>query len=256
VQRIRFDDDFLLLLCSDGLSDFDRVEQLWKSHIQPALTDNLSLSGTCKDLIQQSNKLNGHDNVTIALMRGLLSPPDPNEEAPTLETQIPSAAIATDTDINTTGTNAKSSSAKAGALVSTSASAGKSATVAEDQEHEDEEFSSDPELANAETLVTKRKGGAGFLISFLLLLLIVGAGAAVIMPVSNAWLGQKFPDLEKYLAPLRGESVDAPDPPEPLEPAEPPDSSEDQPAEGDPTEPVEDEPTPERSPDSEQSSGS
>ncbi|AFY68724.1 protein serine/threonine phosphatase [Thalassoporum mexicanum PCC 7367] len=239
VQRLRIDDDFLLLLCSDGLSDFDRVEQLWKIHIQPALTENLSLSGTCKDLIEQSNKLNGHDNVTIALMRGRLAEPDPNEEAPTVETLIPAAALASDDD-DTAGDAPSDKPTKAGKSKSSAlVAAGKDPDSEQNQNEAGMDFEDEPDAAAvAETLVTKRQGGAGFFV-VLVGLILIGGAAAVLIPQSNRWLGEQFPWLEQYLTLVRGDRIKPS-----VSPAE---ENGSEPTEG----ANETEPNPERSPDPE-----
>jgi hypothetical protein len=234
VQRLRFDEDFLLLLCSDGLSDFDRVEQLWRSHIHPALSENLSLSGTCKNLIEQANKLNGHDNVTIALIRGRLAPPDPNEEAPTIETQIPRAAIASTSDITAADVSAnpdKSNRPKSGALVA----AGKKSNPDDNDPEDDDDPIYDPESAEATTVVTRRKTSPGLLITFLLLVLILGTGLAAVVPESNRWLSQQFPWLEKYLKLVPGKQVEPSGSPAPSEDAEEPTESNQEPGEAEPT---------------------
>jgi serine/threonine protein phosphatase PrpC len=80
VQRFQIDEDCLILLCSDGLSDFERVNELYDSHIRPILTDNLLLGSACRSLINEANTRNGHDNVTVALMRCRLTPLDANED--------------------------------------------------------------------------------------------------------------------------------------------------------------------------------
>ncbi|WOD40856.1 PP2C family protein-serine/threonine phosphatase [Nodosilinea sp. E11] len=69
VQHLLLDDPALLLLCSDGLSDYDRVEAL-APHLVAPLTATAGPLGTAiAELIQQANRLNGHDNVTVGLMR-------------------------------------------------------------------------------------------------------------------------------------------------------------------------------------------
>jgi protein phosphatase len=95
VQRFQIDEDCLILLCSDGLSDFERVNELYESHIRPILTDNLLLSSSCQSLINEANNRNGHDNVTVALMRCRLAPLDANEgvqlnNEDSVPTEIPS----------------------------------------------------------------------------------------------------------------------------------------------------------------------
>ncbi len=68
-QRFVLDEDCVFLLCSDGLSDFDRVEQYWETEILPILTDGLDIAEAVNNLTEIANKQNGHDNVTIALVQ-------------------------------------------------------------------------------------------------------------------------------------------------------------------------------------------
>ncbi len=67
-QRFILDEDCVFLLCSDGLSDFDRVEQYWDTEILPILTLQSDLVDVAEKLVEIANNLNGHDNVTIALV--------------------------------------------------------------------------------------------------------------------------------------------------------------------------------------------
>jgi|GEM_PF-917716 len=67
-QRFIFDEDCVFLLCSDGLSDFDRVEQYWGTEILPILTRQLDVANVANKLVEIANTKNGHDNVTIALI--------------------------------------------------------------------------------------------------------------------------------------------------------------------------------------------
>lgn len=57
------------LLCSDGLSDYDRVEQYWQSEILPILTEDINLKTACEKLLHIGLKKNGHDNITVALLQ-------------------------------------------------------------------------------------------------------------------------------------------------------------------------------------------
>jgi protein phosphatase len=66
--RFLLDSDCLFLLCSDGLSDFERVESLWREELLPLLQGQVDLAETTKRLIAAANRLNGHDNVTVALL--------------------------------------------------------------------------------------------------------------------------------------------------------------------------------------------
>lgn len=69
VQHFLIDDPCLLLLCSDGLSDYDRVEMLWPHAVAPLVEQTTPLTPAIQTLIQWANQLNGHDNVTVGLMR-------------------------------------------------------------------------------------------------------------------------------------------------------------------------------------------
>ncbi len=67
-QRFVLDEDCVFLLCSDGLSDFDRVEQCWDTEILPILTENADINDVADKLVEIANTQNGHDNVTVALL--------------------------------------------------------------------------------------------------------------------------------------------------------------------------------------------
>jgi len=68
VQRFVLDEDCVFLLCSDGLSDNDRVQELWDAEILPLLDGKADLGTACERLIALANTRNGHDNVTVALL--------------------------------------------------------------------------------------------------------------------------------------------------------------------------------------------
>ncbi|MEL6438782.1 MAG: protein phosphatase 2C domain-containing protein [Cyanobacteria bacterium J06621_8] len=74
LQRYVIDDDCIFLLCTDGLSDFDRVEQQWRQIVLPVLEGKRDLVSAVKDLITLANKKNGHDNVTVALVHCQVKP--------------------------------------------------------------------------------------------------------------------------------------------------------------------------------------
>ncbi len=67
-QRFIIDEDAVFLLTSDGLSDFDRVEEYWETEILPLLLDQTTIDNVAEKLINIANTKNGHDNVTIALV--------------------------------------------------------------------------------------------------------------------------------------------------------------------------------------------
>lgn len=68
VQRFLVDEDCLFLLCSDGLSDHDRVEESWQAELLPILTGKVDLATASQRLIDLANRQNGHDNVTVGLI--------------------------------------------------------------------------------------------------------------------------------------------------------------------------------------------
>ncbi len=68
VQRFPIDEDCLFLLCSDGLSDKDRIENSWENEILPILNAETDLVTVKNRLMEIANTLNGHDNVTISLL--------------------------------------------------------------------------------------------------------------------------------------------------------------------------------------------
>jgi serine/threonine protein phosphatase PrpC len=68
VQRFILDEDSVFLLCSDGLSDGDRVEEYWESEILPMLEGKTDIETVSKRLVEIANTQNGHDNVTVGLI--------------------------------------------------------------------------------------------------------------------------------------------------------------------------------------------
>ncbi len=68
VTRLITDEDCIFLLCSDGLSDYDRVDQYWHLEIAPILSHEKELPTVGQELVNVANGKNGHDNVTISLL--------------------------------------------------------------------------------------------------------------------------------------------------------------------------------------------
>lgn len=77
VQRFIVDEECIFLLCSDGLSDRDRVEQYWESELLPVLEGKVDLATAGDRLVEIGNQQNGHDNVTVALVHCQLQPSNP-----------------------------------------------------------------------------------------------------------------------------------------------------------------------------------
>lgn len=88
VQRLILDEDCIFLLCSDGLSDFDRIEQFWRSEIVPILTQGRDLVEAGKRLLEIANRRNGHDNVTLALIHCRVQPQTNSAASPIVFPEI------------------------------------------------------------------------------------------------------------------------------------------------------------------------
>lgn len=67
-QKFILDEECVFLLCSDGLSDNDRVEEYWQSEIVPILDGKTNLATVAQRLVEIANTQNGHDNVTVGLI--------------------------------------------------------------------------------------------------------------------------------------------------------------------------------------------
>ncbi|MDB9314549.1 protein phosphatase 2C domain-containing protein [Spirulina sp. CS-785/01] len=74
IDRVILDDDGVFLLCSDGLSDNDRVEQYWETEILPILTQGKPVGEAVHRLMTLANEKNGHDNITVALVHCQVQP--------------------------------------------------------------------------------------------------------------------------------------------------------------------------------------
>ncbi len=68
VQRFVLDEDCVFLLCSDGLSDYDLVDQCWETEILPILDGKVDVATASQRLVEIGNTQNGHDNVTVGLV--------------------------------------------------------------------------------------------------------------------------------------------------------------------------------------------
>ncbi len=68
IRRLIVDEECIFLLCSDGVSDRDRVEQYWQKEILPVLEGKVDLATACQRMINMANTHNGHDNSTVAFV--------------------------------------------------------------------------------------------------------------------------------------------------------------------------------------------
>jgi protein phosphatase len=69
VRRFVIEEDGLLLLCSDGLSDSDRVEKNWETHSRKVIRGEMSLEQGVQSWIDIADRQNGHDNTSVVMMR-------------------------------------------------------------------------------------------------------------------------------------------------------------------------------------------
>jgi protein phosphatase len=69
IKFLELNEDMLLLLCSDGLTDNDLLETYWESHLTPLLSGQMTLDIGVSHLIELANQHNGHDNITVIAVR-------------------------------------------------------------------------------------------------------------------------------------------------------------------------------------------
>ncbi|MBF2056154.1 MAG: protein phosphatase 2C domain-containing protein [Cyanobacterium sp. T60_A2020_053] len=74
IKRLIMNEDCIFLLCSDGLSDYERVEQYWQKEMLPILRGDITLEEGLQSLLNLALEKNGHDNITIALVRCGVTP--------------------------------------------------------------------------------------------------------------------------------------------------------------------------------------
>lgn len=74
IQRFVIEEEGLLLLCSDGLSDNGWVEKSWADYAPKIFRGELSLKQAVGSLISLANQKNGHDNTSVVLAHYRLSP--------------------------------------------------------------------------------------------------------------------------------------------------------------------------------------
>ncbi|MEM9137547.1 MAG: protein phosphatase 2C domain-containing protein, partial [Cyanobacteria bacterium P01_F01_bin.42] len=69
VSQIHLDEDSLFLLCSDGLSDYQVLESHGESCLAPFLDSRKDLGEAAQMLLDIGLQHNGHDNITMILVR-------------------------------------------------------------------------------------------------------------------------------------------------------------------------------------------
>lgn len=95
VQRFILDDDCVFLLCSDGLSDYDLIDQCWETEILPILEGKVDVTTTSQRLVQIGNTQNGHDNITVGLVHFQINSAEPKSSI-----SLPLTELATATSVS------------------------------------------------------------------------------------------------------------------------------------------------------------
>ncbi|MBD2608973.1 protein phosphatase 2C domain-containing protein [Scytonema hofmannii FACHB-248] len=73
-QRIILEEDGILMICSDGLSDHNLVENHWREYAVPVLKGEISPEDAVDNWIAIANQKNGHDNISVVLTHCRISP--------------------------------------------------------------------------------------------------------------------------------------------------------------------------------------
>ncbi|NJL81802.1 MAG: serine/threonine phosphatase [Chloroflexaceae bacterium] len=74
VQFFEVNEDTLLLLCSDGLSDNQLLEQHGDTYLVPLLSSRANLEQGLRKMIEFANEQNGHDNLSAIAIRLKVQP--------------------------------------------------------------------------------------------------------------------------------------------------------------------------------------
>ena len=77
IRFLEVQEDTLLLLCSDGISDNNLVEENWENYLLPLISSSQSIERGINKLIEFANESNGHDNLTGVLVRLKVRPQIP-----------------------------------------------------------------------------------------------------------------------------------------------------------------------------------
>ncbi|MEH2260241.1 protein phosphatase 2C domain-containing protein [Nostoc sp.] len=93
VQRFILEEDGILLLCSDGLSDNNWVEQSWQDYAIPVLIGQMTVEDAVGNWINLANEKNGYDNTSVVLTYCRVSPEYLVPVTPALPEEIIEAEI-------------------------------------------------------------------------------------------------------------------------------------------------------------------
>jgi protein phosphatase len=74
IQFFELNEDALIILASDGLTDNNLLEAHWQTHIDPLVSSQTNLEAGVNKLIDLANQYNGHDNITAIAIRVKVRP--------------------------------------------------------------------------------------------------------------------------------------------------------------------------------------
>lgn len=77
VRVLDIEEDSLIFLCSDGISDNDLIEENWETYLLPLLSSSQDIERGLRKLMEFANEYNGHDNLTGVLVRLKVRPQIP-----------------------------------------------------------------------------------------------------------------------------------------------------------------------------------
>ena len=72
IRFFELQEDTLIVLASDGLTDNQLLESYWLTNVAPLLSSNTNLQDGVDRLIDFANEYNGHDNITALVVRAKL----------------------------------------------------------------------------------------------------------------------------------------------------------------------------------------
>lgn len=67
-KRLILEEEGILLLCTDGLSDRHLVEKYWQDYATPVLTGKLTPEAAAQSWVQLANEKNGEDNTSVVVI--------------------------------------------------------------------------------------------------------------------------------------------------------------------------------------------
>lgn len=88
IQRFLLEEDGILLLCSDGLSDNGWVESSWLDIMGEVFRGKKLLSEAAQAWVDLANQNNGHDNVSVVLLDCHVSTPLPDVSFPGVRSSL------------------------------------------------------------------------------------------------------------------------------------------------------------------------